>query len=122
MFRSVSESSIDSSVPGNYRYINEGSKLDLVSSDVTEEPKKERERFRDKMKVAFKLKSSKPSNSNQENIDGVKDADEFMFGPNLETVEKDAEHNFVPRIVVECKKAINQRYCVQIVINFLKMF
>lgn len=72
--------------------------------EVIEEPKKEREKFRDKMKVAFKLKS-KPF-ANQETVDAPKEVEEEFFGSNLETAEKDLEHKYVPKIVVECVSAL----------------
>lgn len=71
--------------------------------DIAEEPKKEREKFRDKMKVKFKvkLKSSKPTAA-VENAEVTKDVEEEFFGTNLQTVEKDSELKFVPKVVVEC--------------------
>lgn len=52
------------------------------------------------MKVKFKLKSSKPAVP--VNVEVPKEVEEDFFGSNLDTVEKDSEHNHVPKIVVEC--------------------
>lgn len=54
------------------------------------------------MKVKFKLKSSKPPPAIAEPAEVIKDVEEEFFGTNLLTVEKDSEHTFVPKVVVEC--------------------
>lgn len=103
--RSVSESSIETSVHGNYRNLADDDSITNSVDSVeipAEEPKKERERLRDKMKGKFRIKSSKPANVEHENTKVVKEVDEEFFGPNLETVEKDSENKQVPKIVVEC--------------------
>lgn len=93
---------------GNYRQVTDtdetldGTSISsAASTEVIEEPKKDRERFRDKMKGKFKLKSNKPPVVAQE-VEIVKEVEEDFFSSNLETVEKDLEHKNVPRIVVEC--------------------
>lgn len=96
--------SIESSLHGSYRNINVNeSKVLQEPVEIMGEPKKERERFRDKVKVAFKLKSSKTSIA-QESVDAVKEVEERLdlFGSNIDLVEKDQEHKFVPKLVVEC--------------------
>jgi hypothetical protein len=96
----ISESSFDSSIQGNYRNLDEQTeKTDHEAVEV--EPKKDRERFRDKMRVKFKLKSSKHAISLDSN-------DEIFtyFESNLETVEKDSEFKYVPKVVVDCVKIL----------------
>ena len=100
---------IEASIQGNYRQVTENDSITSsdTSVDLIEEPKKERERFRDKFR-GFKLKSSKPLVASkpvvasQESLEVSKDSEEDFFGTNLETVEKDLEYKYVPRIVVEC--------------------
>ncbi|CRL00003.1 CLUMA_CG013293, isoform A [Clunio marinus] len=99
------ETATDKPIPGNYRNINEGETSIPESSEQIEEPKKEREGFRNKLRK-FKLKSSKtPSPSRNlkvNNQDTPKESDDESFGPDLETVEKDSKSKVIPRIVVEC--------------------
>lgn len=91
---------------GNYRNIAENdsntTNTSLESVEIVEEPKKEREKFRDKMKGKFKLKSSRAQVANVETAEVTKEIEEEFFGTNLETVEKDSEQKFVPKIVVDC--------------------
>jgi hypothetical protein len=98
--RSISESSLETSIEGKYRNVNENDSQTSIPDAVepVEEPKKERERFRDKMKVKFKLKSNKTASPTPEHVEI---SDEDFFGSNLETVEKDTEFKFVPKIVTE---------------------
>jgi hypothetical protein len=71
--------------------------------EPVEEPKKERERFRDKMKRGLKLKSSKTSSPILERVEATKEiTEEEFFGSNLETVEKDFELKRVPKMVFDC--------------------
>lgn len=78
------------------------------------EPKKERERFRDKMKAKFKIKSSKTSlNETEENGKQITKEDSFekylVFGCDLDRVEKDhPNYPYIPRIVKECIELLNQ--------------
>lgn len=96
----LSDSSLETSLSGSYRNINESN-----DEGTPTEPPKERERFRDKMKTKFKLKSSR-NTTTSDNFDSPKDGDEEYFGSNLETVEKDSVHKFVPKVVVECIQQI----------------
>jgi hypothetical protein len=55
------------------------------------------------MKVKFKLKSSKTASPVLERVEVPKElTEEDFFGSNLETVEKDLEEKYVPKIVVDC--------------------
>lgn len=98
---------IETSISGNYRQVTENDSITSSESsvDLIEEPKKEREKFRDKFR-GFKLKSSKPVAVTHENIEAQREVEEDFFASNLETVEKDLEHKQVPRIVVECIAAL----------------
>jgi RhoGAP domain len=89
---------------GNYRNIKENdSSYNSIDSlaVLSEEPKKEKERLRDKVKMKFKLKSSRAATT-QDSADAAKEIEEDYFCPNLETVEKATENNHVPKVVVEC--------------------
>lgn len=107
----MSESSIET-VHGNYRNLNENdtdsNNTSLDNVDIAaEEPK--RERFRDKMKVKFNLKSSKKT----EVVEAQKEIEEEFFSSSLETVEKDGEHKNVPKVVVECVNVLEQESNIQ---------
>lgn len=109
VFCRASETSIETSVVGNYRQVTDTDGISIssaASTEVIEEPKKDRERFRDKMKGKFKLKSSKPPPVITPEVEAVKEIEEEFFGSNLETVEKDSEHKLIPKIVVECVNAL----------------
>lgn len=93
-----SDSAIGFALHGNYRNIEEVSKKVETSSsaETINEPKKERERFRDKVKGALKLRS---------NLNSSKDLKELestsldYFGSNINSVDK---HDSVSKIVRDC--------------------
>lgn len=105
--------SIKSSSHESYKSISEDT-LESLPEKV-ESPKKERERFRDKVRSKLKIRPSKASSdissstsvSDSTSFKGEDDSEKYIvFGCNLEKVEKDIEHKDIPKIIVECIKAL----------------
>lgn len=83
---------------GNYR--NLGESIEIGKLEQAGEPTKERERFRDKVKEVFKLKSSKSSITLQDNSsDTSKDFGEEFFSANIYTGNS-CESNFSNSITI----------------------
>jgi hypothetical protein len=95
----------DYSVTGKYKIINDNDSLDSSQSDISGslgslEPKKERERFRDRVKNKLKFKTSRAQDINTQ-----QQTDTTLIDTNIENVDIDLELQ-VPKIVVLCCKVI----------------
>ncbi|KAG5678281.1 hypothetical protein PVAND_007969 [Polypedilum vanderplanki] len=112
--------SIKSSSHESYKSISEDA---LNIPEKVESPKKERERFRDKVRSKLKIRPSKASSdisssttvSESASFKGEDDSEKYIvFGCNLEKVEKDIEHKDIPKIIVECIKALELDHNIKV--------
>lgn len=104
----LDESSSIKSSHESYKSISEDA-IDAPAEKVLDSPKKEREKFRDKVKAKLKIRPSKNANDTSDSV-SIKSEDDpekyLVFGCHLEKVEKDNEHKDIPKIILECIKGL----------------